>query len=190
MPQMTGMEVTANTMARKKSGSKYWRRRFASGRAARAQETANDPPESTGVGSDGIGIGGAMNREANCLRGGAWSDACLISRSMSAACWDSVGKDLSFSASESNMSRARIGVSGTGESGEGGTSVWALVRDDEVRRADKESGGTAEEDDPALALPHNRRGERALIRWEPVLAMLPIRFYQLQSCARAVVSRE
>lgn len=61
------------------------------------------------------------------------------------------------------MSRVRTGVSGTGESGEGGTSVCARVR-----KVDKESGmGSAEDVDPALARPQSLRGERALVRWDP-----------------------
>jgi hypothetical protein len=80
MPQTTGTAVAANTTARNTSGRRYLRRRFASGSAARAHDTANLPPESTGVGSAGMGcIGELMNKDAKCLRGGVCVDEVFIS---------------------------------------------------------------------------------------------------------------
>ena len=172
-PQTTGIAVTANTTARNTSGKRYLRRRFASGNAARAHDTANVPPESTGVGSAGMGcMGELMNRDAKCLRGGVCVAEFLISRVAEGAgmfaggcILSAVGKGLSLYASESNMSRARTGVSGTGESGEGGTSVWARARTDPARKLERVKGsGRAEEVDPALARPQSLLGERALVQ--------------------------
>lgn len=67
-PHMTGTDVAAKTNARNTNGRMYWRRRLASGSAARAHDTAKDPPESTGVGS--AGSTGDAKSESGMVRTG------------------------------------------------------------------------------------------------------------------------